>query len=96
MRLAALSLLKLICDDHQGRVLAPLEELAEERFRPRPVPQALHGIEAMTILINRPPEVMPLAMNRETHFIEVPLISRFGAAMPQLIRIPLALTLWHH
>jgi hypothetical protein len=41
-------------------------------------------------LINGPPQVMPLAVDGQEHFVEMPCIPRARPAMTQLIRIILA------
>ncbi len=43
----------------------------------------------MAVLIDRPPQVMPLTVNREKYFIEVPLVAGSGPPMPEFIRIGL-------
>ena len=71
--------LQLVRDDDAWSVLAPLEELAEESLRSLLVAPALHqDIEDLAILIDRPPEIVPLTTNREKD------------AVPKLIRIWLA------
>jgi hypothetical protein len=39
-------------------------------------------IQDMALLIDRPPQVVPLAMNGEEDFIQMPLIARPGAPAP--------------
>jgi hypothetical protein len=41
-------------------------------------------------LIDGPPEIMPLTMNREEHLVEVPLVTWPRAPVPELIGIVLA------
>jgi hypothetical protein len=82
---------ELFCDNHPPDVRASFEPLAEERLRRGIVPPTLHKhVEDVAVLIQRAPEVIPSAMHREQHFIEVPLLSRCGAVVPHLmdIRLP--------
>jgi len=48
------------------------------------------NIEDMAILIHRPPEVVPLPMNREKDLIEMPFVPQPGTMAPELIGILLA------
>jgi hypothetical protein len=81
---------QLIRDDDPWSILASFEELAEKFLRRRLVPPALHqDIEDMAVLIDRPPEVMPLTTNREKDLIQMPRINSLGTPAPQLIGIRL-------
>ena len=83
--------LQLVRDDDAWSVLAPLEELAEESLRSLLVAPALHqDIEDLAILIDHPPEIVPLTTNREKDLVQMPLITALRAAVPKLIRIWLA------
>jgi hypothetical protein len=83
--------LQLIRDDDPWSILAALEQLAEEFLRRLLVPPALHqDIEHAPILIDRPPEIVPLTTNGEKHFIEMPLVTRLRPTTTQLIGILLA------
>ena len=54
------------------------------------VPPALHqDIEDMAVLIDRPPEVVPLTPNRQKDLIQMPLITSLGTPAPQLIGLRL-------
>jgi hypothetical protein len=44
----------------------------------------------MALLIDRPPQVVPLAMDGEEDFIQMPLIARPGAPPSELIGIGLS------
>jgi hypothetical protein len=82
--------LELISDEHPGYKLAPFEELAEEPLGSRFIPASLHqNIEHMALLIHGPPEIMPLPMNREKHFIQVPFIPRLRPSETELIGLGL-------
>ncbi len=68
--------LQLIRDDDPWSALAPLEQLAEEFCRSLLVPPALHkDIEDMAVLIDSPPEIVPLTTNSEKDLIQMPLIT---------------------
>src|SRR5688500_2814972 len=82
---------ELVRDDHPRNVLAALEQLAEECLGCVLVPPSLdQDIQYMTVLIDRPPEIMALAADRERHLVQVPLIARPGTSTAQLIGVLLA------
>jgi hypothetical protein len=67
-----------------------LRILAGKFLRRRLVPPALHqDIEDMAVLIDRPPEVVPLTTNREKDLIQMPRTTSLGTPAPQLISIRL-------
>jgi hypothetical protein len=52
------------------------------------VPSTLHqDIEYIVVLIHRPPQVMPHAVDGQKHPVEVSCVARSGLSMPQLIGI---------
>jgi hypothetical protein len=54
------------------------------------IASALHqNVEHVIVLVNSPPQVMPLTMDREKHLIQVPLIARPRAPVPELIGVGL-------
>jgi len=74
--------LQRIRDDDAWDISQALEQLAEEPLGRFFVTPALHqNIEHMAILIDRPPHIVPFAIDAEKDFIEVPLVTRSGAAM---------------
>jgi hypothetical protein len=82
---------QLICDDHPWHVRQALEQLTEECLCGLLVPPALHqNVEDVPLLIDRTPEVMAFPVDRQEHFIQVPLVAELGPSMPELIGIPLA------
>src|SRR5262249_33611590 len=82
--------LQLIGDNHAWHVLQPLEQLAKELLRRVLIAAALYqDVEDVVVLIDRAPQVMPLAMNGQKHFIQMPLVPWLGASTLQLIRIVL-------
>jgi hypothetical protein len=82
--------LDLVRDDHPGNILAALEQLAEEFLRSHLVSLALdQDIEDIAGLIDSPPEIAPLAVNREKYLIQMPLVTRPRALATQLVRVGL-------
>jgi hypothetical protein len=80
--------LQFIGNDHARHIQQSREELAEELLRGLLVPPAPHqDIQHISLLIDCPPQVVRLALNRQTHSIEVPLVPRSGTAAPELIGI---------
>ncbi len=80
-----------IGDDDPWDVVAAFEELAEEFLRRLLVTSALHqDIEHVAVLIHRPPEVMPLTLDRQEDLIQMLLIPGLRPAVAQLIGIVLA------
>src|SRR5215471_3468371 len=80
--------LELVRDDHPWHVLQALEQLAKELLRRLLVAAALHqDVEDVVVLIYRAPEIMALPINRQKHFVQVPLVSWLRASMLQLICI---------
>jgi hypothetical protein len=82
---------QLVGDDDPRHVHQPLQQLAEEPLGGVLVPTALHqDVEHRAILIDRPPQVVPFAIDREKYLVQVPLVARPGPSMPELIRVGLA------
>jgi hypothetical protein len=82
---------QLVGEDEPRHVHQPPQPLAEELLRSFLVPTALHqDIEHRAILIDRPPQVVPFASDRETHLVQVPRVARPGPSLPELLRIGLA------
>jgi hypothetical protein len=66
-------------------------QLAEERLRSGLVASALNqNIEPMATLIHGSPEVVAIAMNRENHLVQMPLVAWLRTLAPQLIGLWLA------
>jgi hypothetical protein len=83
--------LELVRDEHPGDILTPLEELPRELLGRGFVTATLHqDIEHVPVLIHRPPEVVPVAVDAEKDFVQMPCVTRAGASTTQLIRICLA------
>jgi hypothetical protein len=67
-----------------------LEPLAEKPLRRRLVPPALHqDIEDLTLLIDGPPEIVPLPVTREKDLLQRPCVPGLRPPMAELIRIRL-------
>jgi hypothetical protein len=41
----------------------------------------------MALLIDRPPQVVPCAIDREKHLVQMPRVARTGTPAPELIGI---------
>lgn len=66
------------------------EEFANEPFGRRLIATALdQDIENTALLIDRPPEIVPLAVNRKKYLVHMPLVSRPRALATQLVRVGL-------
>lgn len=75
----------------RGTYVNPIEELAEELFRGLLVPAPLdQDIEHVPLLVHRPPQIVLFTLDRQTHFVHLPLVTRPGTAVPELIGIRLA------
>ena len=82
---------QLVGDEHPRHVLQALQQLAEELLGGLLVPTALRqNVEHRAILIDRPPQVVPFAIDHKTHLVQVPRVARLGPSMPELIRLGLA------
>jgi hypothetical protein len=68
--------LQLIGDHHPRRVVQAFEPLAEELLGRLVVASTLHQeIESIPVLIHCPPEVMPLPVDREEDFVQMPRVA---------------------
>lgn len=73
------------------KVYSSLEELAEELLSGVPVVAALHqDIQDGVVLIHRLLQVVPLAIDCQKHFVEMPLVARMRMLATQLICICLS------
>src|SRR5262245_20020886 len=62
--------LELIRDDHPWHVLQALEQLSEKLLRRLFIAAALHqNVEHVIVLIDGPPQVIPLAMDRQEDLV---------------------------
>src|SRR5436309_11460898 len=77
--------LELVRDDHPWHVLQALEQLTKKLLRGLFVTPALHqNVEHVVVLIYRAPQVMTFTINRQKHFVQVPLVPWLGASTLQL------------
>src|SRR5215813_11283780 len=82
--------LELIRDDDPRDIPQALEQLAKKLLRRVLIPPAVdQDIEDIVVLVHRPPQVMPLTMDREKHLIQVPFVAWLGTSMFQPIRVVL-------
>ena len=80
--------LQFIRDNHSWDILTAFQEFVEELLGGLFVAPALHqDIQHSPILIHSPPQIMTLCVNREKHFIEMPLVARAETPTPQLIGV---------
>jgi hypothetical protein len=83
--------LQFIGDEDTRYVLAPLEELAEKLLGGVLIPPPLYqNVEHDAVLIHGPPQIMPFLVDRDEHFIQMPLITRSGTPATQLVGVLLA------
>jgi hypothetical protein len=77
--------LQLIGDDEARDVGQAFEQLTEELLRGALIPAALHkDIQHMAFLIDRPPQIMALALDRQKHLIHVLLVAWPGTTATEL------------
>src|SRR5882724_5925806 len=82
---------ELIGNDHAGHVGQPLQQLPKERLRSLLIPPAVYqDIQDMPVLIPRTPSVIAFPVNRQHHYIQMPLIAGPGTPAPELICVGLA------
>ena len=85
--------LQLLGDDHPWHVLQTLEQRAKKLLRRVRIAPALHqNVEDIIVLVHRTPERMALPVDRQKHFIQVPLVPWLRASMLQLIGVLLPKT----
>jgi hypothetical protein len=76
---------------HPRHVLAPFEEPAEELLRSVLLAAALpQEIQAVAVLIHRPPEVVALALDGEKDLIEMPCVTGLRTPIAELMGSRLA------
>jgi hypothetical protein len=81
---------QLVGDDDSRYVLQSFEQLAEELLGGSLITSALHqDIKDVAMLIDRSPEVVPLAIDSEKHLVQVPLIATARATTAQFIDVGL-------
>jgi hypothetical protein len=80
--------LELLRHEPPGDVLTAFEELAEELLGRLLVAPPLHeDVEHYAVLIHRPPQRVPFLVDRDEHFVQMPLVTRPGTPATALIRI---------
>src|SRR5712692_3649390 len=71
-------------------VLQSLEPLAKKLRRRLLIASALHkNVKHVIVLVDSPPQVMPLPIDGEKHLIQVPLVARPPAPVTELIGVVL-------
>jgi hypothetical protein len=83
--------LEFVSNDHARHVRQALEQLAEELLRGPLVAAALpQDIENVAFLIDGPPQIVMLPLDRQKYLIKVPLVPRPRPAATELIGVLLA------
>ena len=83
--------LELARDEHPRNILAALEPLAEGFLGGLLIPPAWsQNIQAMPLLIHRPPQLIPFTVEGEQDCLQVPLVPGLGSSMTELLGIGLA------
>ena len=68
--------LQFVRDQAKRNLLLPLQELAKEALRRATVTPGLdEDVDHITVLINRTPEILPLAVDRDEDFVQEPRIA---------------------
>jgi hypothetical protein len=81
---------QLVGDDHPRHVRQSLQQLTEELLGRFLVATTLHqDIEDVPVRVNGAPEVVPLAIDREEDFIQMPCVAGSGTPALELIGIGL-------
>jgi hypothetical protein len=84
--------LQFVGDDHAGDISVALEELAEELLGGLRGPPALpQDLEPVPLLVDGAPQIVPCAVDREAHFVQVPCVTGAGAPTPELVGILLGI-----
>jgi len=82
--------LEFIGNAHPWHILQPFEQRAKKLLCGLLVAAALpQDVEDVIVLVNRSPQIMPLAIDGQEHLISVPLVPRPWSATPQLNGITL-------
>ena len=82
---------QLVSDEDPRHVLQATEQLAEELPGRGLVAAALHqDVEDMPVLVDRPPQIVRLPIDRDEDLIKVPLVAWPGTVAAQRIRVGLA------
>jgi hypothetical protein len=80
--------LQFVGDNHPRHIGQPLEELAEELLRGPFIPPTLdQDIQDVAVLIDRPPEIMMLATNRDEHRIAMSRVSKTPLGVAVLLSL---------
>jgi hypothetical protein len=72
---------ELVGDQHPRRRALPLEEFAEEPLGGLGVPARLdQDVEDVAVPVDGPPQLLPTAVDRQEHLVEMPLVAGSGWA----------------
>ena len=76
---------QLVRDDSPRFTAFALEKFSEELFRRAPIASGLYeDVDEITVLINRPPEILPLAADGDENLIEKPSVAESTSSLLQL------------
>src|SRR5215467_4299419 len=82
--------LELVRNDYPRHVLQALQQLAKKLLRRLLIAPALHeDVKHVIVLVDSPPQVMPLTLNGKKYLIQVPLVARSRAPVTELIGVVL-------
>src|SRR5262245_64621955 len=83
--------LEFVSHDHARHVGQALEQFAEELLCGPLITAALYqDIQHVPVLIHGSPQIVMFALDRQKHFIHLPLVTRLRTAATELIGILLA------
>jgi hypothetical protein len=82
---------QLVGDNHPRHIPQTLEQFMEKPLGCFGVSPRLHqDVEHVAVLVNRTPQIAPLAIDLDEHLIEVPFVARAGSARAQLVGVVLS------
>ena len=81
---------QLVGDEHPWHVRQSLQPFAEEPLGRVLIPPTLHeNVKDVSVLIDRPPEIMSRPLDGAEHFVQVPLVAGSRAPPAELIGLRL-------
>ena len=78
---------ELIGDQHPRRRSLPLEQFAEEPWRPWHPARLDPDVEDVAVLVDGPLQILPTAVDRQEHLVEVPRVAGPGLAAARAGRV---------
>ena len=78
---------ELVGDDHPRRVVPAFHRPSYEGFGRVLIPPALHeNVDNEAVLVHRPPQPVPPAVDLQRYFVQVQLVARAASTPPQVSR----------